>query len=302
MRSITFFSLLMLCSSRSWLAADPPDQIWRPDFATIDHFALLNESVRYSSVAAIERDWSPQYREIYVVDIHRTRNRFFLGFDEAKGVQDIAIRGTTNLRNAIYDLRFLKSFSPALGIHLFHGFEMMTNVLFRNLEPYLRKDRPLRISGQSLGAAEAVILAMILSRKGYHIEQVITFGQPKVTDEAGARAFAGLPLLRVVDLSDVVPLLPPARLVYRDNPYVHFGREVVLLEGAHYCIADEAFADRPIPETVVDNFSGVELDALLHEHNIKTYVASIAPKLGGGIRVPCSQRGSYLPALGAPKR
>lgn len=295
MRGITFACLFVLSSWLSSAAASPVDSQWQPDFAMINHFARLNESVRYDSTAAIVQAWSPQYREIYVADIRHTRNRYFLGVDEKSRLQDIAIRGTANLRNALYDLRFLKSYSPTLGIHLFHGFEMMADVVYASMEPFLREDYPLRISGQSLGAAEAVILAMILSKKGYRIKQVITFGQPKVTDAAGAKAFASLPLLRVADMNDVVPLLPPARLVYRDNPYVHFGREVVLLEGDHYCIADESFADRPIPDALLAHLSRKEIDTLLHEHNITSYVASLAPKLGGAVRVPCSERSRYLP-------
>lgn len=296
MRGIIFVCLFVLVTSLRSVAADPTGANWRPDFTMIDHFALLNESVRYDSTAVIVRAWSTQYHEIYIVDIRRTRNRYFLGVDEKSRVQDIAVRGTANIRNALYDLRFLKSFSPALGIKVFHGFEMMADVLYANLEPFLRRDYPVRISGQSLGAAEAVILGMILTKKGYRVEQIVTFGQPKVTDAAGTKAFASLPLLRVVDLNDVVPLLPPARIVYREDPYVHFGREVVLLEGNHYCIADQTFADRPIPSGLVGHLSREEIDTLLHEHNIRSYVASIAPKLARAVRVPCSESGRFLPA------
>ncbi len=266
-----------------------------PDFELLYHFALLNDAVRHDSSQAIESKWSAEYNEIYVVTIPRTRNRYLLGIDSSNRVQDIAIRGTANLRNAVYDLRFLKSYSTQLGIRVHHGFEMMAKVLFDNMKPYLRKDYPLRISGQSLGAAEALILAMMLEKDGYRIENIVTFGQPKVTDKQGVKAYGSLPLIRVVDMNDVVPLLPPDNLVYDDDPYVHFGSEIVLLAGDHYCIGDNAFSNRKIPKAMVKDFSVSEVQNLLHQHSIRGYVASIRDKLLHSVQVPCSEANRYLP-------
>ena len=293
MRSIKFFGLIILFSLSACVQAQALEG--SPDFSTIYHFALLNDAVRHASSQEVERTWSAQYDEIYVVDIARTRNRYFLGIDDKNRVQDVAIRGTANLRNALFDLRFLKSYSPSLGIRVHHGFEMMADVVYRSIRPYLRKGYPLRISGQSLGAAEALILSMILEKNGYTVERIITFGQPKVTDKAGVEAYAGLPLTRVVDLNDVVPLLPPDA-VYDENPYVHFGSEIVLLEGDDYCIGDGAFSDRKLPPTIVKDLSAAGLHNLFNEHRIGSYVTSIRDKLSGAVLVPCSEANRYLPA------
>lgn len=266
-----------------------------PDFELLYHFALLNDAVRHDSSQEIESRWSSEYGEIYVVTIPRTRNRYLLGIDSRRGVQDIAIRGTANLRNAVYDLRFLKSYSKQLGIRVHHGFEMMAKVLFDNMKPYLRTDYPIRLSGQSLGAAEALILAMMLEKDGYKVQKIVTFGQPKVTDKQGVEAYGALPLVRVVDMDDVVPLLPPDTLVYDDDPYVHFGSEIVLLEGDHYCIGDNAFSNRRIPKAMVKDFSVPEIQNLLQQHSIRSYVGSIRDKLLHSVPVPCTEAKRFLP-------
>ena len=286
---ITLILLSLLLPSSVSASGQPPD------FQLLYHFALLNDAVRHDSSREIESKWSSEYGEIYVVTIPRTRNRYLLGIDSHSRVQDIAIRGTANLRNAVYDLRFLKSYSKQLGIRVHHGFEMMAKVLLENMEPYLRKDYPLRISGQSLGAAEALILAMMLEKDGYKIEKIVTFGQPKVTDKQGVKVFGSLPLVRVVDMDDVVPLLPPDSLVYDDDPYVHFGSEIVLLEGDHYCIGDNAFSNRKIPKAMLKDFSVSEVQNLLHQHSIRSYVGSIRDKLVHSVSVPCSEANRYLP-------
>lgn len=290
--------LLGLCAitSSAW-PSDVTSAAFEPDFALIEHFARLNASIRYDSSAAIERTWSAHYEQLYIVEVTQTRNRYLLGIDDRRRVQDVAIRGTTNLRNAIYDLRFLKAYSPLLGIYVHRGFGLMAAALDANIEPYLRRDYSLRISGQSLGAAEALILAMRLRARGYRVDRVLTFGQPKVTDSAGAAAYAALPLLRVADVNDVVPLLPPARLVYRHNPYVHFGREVVLLSPHRYCLATESFADRAVPDAVVDRiFTRHELSTLLREHSIRTYLSSVEELVSRAIPQACPARASAAAA------
>jgi hypothetical protein len=56
---------------------------------------------------------------------------------------------------------------------------------------------------------------------------VITFGQPKVTTEAGVARFRELPLLRVVNHDDPVPNLPwETPGAARGGFYRHFGQEL----------------------------------------------------------------------------
>jgi len=264
------------------------------DFRELLHFALLNASVRYETNEAIKTQWSRTYDNLSVVWIPKTNNRYLVGTIDSRKVQEIAVRGTTNLRNLLYDLRFLKSYNPYLGISVHHGFELMALALYQSIKPLLHRSYSLCISGQSLGAAEALILAMLLSRDGYRVERVITFGQPKVTDAEGAARYAYLPLVRVVDQNDPVALLPPANMFYRDNPYVQFGEEVDLLEGPYYAIRDRDGSRAPLPGALVDNLTLSGLKTLLREHNIRSYVRSLRSKLTAPIRVPYGKREAYV--------
>ncbi len=264
------------------------------NFHELLHFALLNASVRYETTQAIESQWGRTYDDLSVVWIRKTNNRYLVGTIRSRRVQEIAVRGTTNFRNLLYDLRFQKEYNPRLGIWVHHGFELMALALYRSIKPLLHRDYALRISGQSLGAAEALILAMLLSRDGYHVQRVITFGQPKVTDAQGAARYRSLPLLRVVDQNDPVAYLPPANMIYRSNPYVQFGEEVDLLSGPYYALRRVSDSASPIPNRLVDSLTLSDLSTLLREHNIRTYVRSLRAKLSRAIRVPYSERETYV--------
>lgn len=265
-----------------------------PDFHELLHFALLNASVRYESPAEIEARWGKTYDSLDVVEIPSTDNRYLIGTIDSRRIQDIAVRGTTNFLNFLYDLRFLKHHSRRLGINVHHGFELMADALLKSIEPHLRRGYALRISGQSLGAAEALILAMLLSREGYEVKRVITFGQPKVTDAEGAARYSYLPLLRVVDQNDPITLLPPASLAYKQAPYVQFGDEVDLLAGPYYATADPAHATDPIPPRLVTSLTIATFHTLLREHNIESYVRNLRAKVADAVLVPYAERESFV--------
>jgi hypothetical protein len=91
------------------------------------------------------------------------------------------------------------------------------------------KDRPLRITGHSLGGALALLAAWRLQRSFLSIHEVVTFGAPMVGNEAASKAFEReFPgkIFRYVDTEDVVPLLPSVSLVA--NAYSHCQAEVAL--------------------------------------------------------------------------
>jgi triacylglycerol lipase len=90
-------------------------------------------------------------------------------------------------------------------------------------------DRPLWVTGHSLGGALALLAAWRLVRNFITVHEVITFGAPMIGNEAAARAFeqefAGK-VFRYVNLEDPVPLLPSISLVA--NTYAHCQSEVSL--------------------------------------------------------------------------
>jgi hypothetical protein len=74
----------------------------------------------------------------------------------------------------------------------------------------------------------AVILAIYLDVDGYTVSGVTTFGQPKVTDRSGADKFKHIPITRVVNEMDMVPLVPHSEATLLELPgiYWHLGEEI----------------------------------------------------------------------------
>ena len=106
-------------------------------------------------------------------------------------------------------------------------------VLLPAIEAEVKKcDRPIWITGHSLGGALALIAAWLLKRKFIAVEEVCTFGAPMIGNRtAGAafnREFAGK-IHRYVNGRDPVPKLPGLSLVA--NEFVHVDRERLL--GSH---------------------------------------------------------------------
>jgi hypothetical protein len=91
------------------------------------------------------------------------------------------------------------------------------------------KERPLWITGHSLGGALALLAAWRLQRSFLSVHEIVTFGAPMIGNEAAAKAFeqefAGK-IFRYIDLEDVVPHLPSVSLVA--NAYTHCLTEVSL--------------------------------------------------------------------------
>ncbi len=91
------------------------------------------------------------------------------------------------------------------------------------------KERPLWVTGHSLGGALALLAAWRLQRGFMAVQEVVTFGAPMVGNEAASQAFAReFPgkIFRYVDLEDVVPHLPTVSLIA--NAYSHCLSEVAL--------------------------------------------------------------------------
>ena len=71
-----------------------------------------------------------------------------------------------------------------------------------------------------MGGAVSTLIGAHLQNLGHQVE-VITFAQPRVTNNRGAQSMGKLKLTRVVIQGDVVNLLPPFN-------YAHFGEELIL--------------------------------------------------------------------------
>ncbi|HKB03956.1 MAG TPA: lipase family protein [Gemmataceae bacterium] len=128
--------------------------------------------------------------------------------------------------------------AAGVGARFHQGFVSAITDIWPQLYPAVdgelkRKDRPLWVTGHSLGGALAVLAAWLFKRKFLNVHQVVTFGAPMVGNkdvaEAIGREFPGK-VFRYVNSPDPVPLLPMMSLV--STEYMHCDTLVGLGDGA----------------------------------------------------------------------
>jgi triacylglycerol lipase len=200
--------------------------------------------------------------------------------DDAKRVQWIVVRGTSNLVNIQLDVDYNKVVDSRLAIPLHKGFADSALQVYQFAKPLLKMDYETRVTGHSLGGAAAVIVLMLLKEDGFKLGQAITFGQPKVTNRDGARKYRTLPLLRYINDKDPVPLLPPFEVfaVLDEGPFQHFGPEVVLQDGPNYQYYSDHQAQRLSVLSFWNNIKHLSVQDV-PEHAISAYVTRIRQKL-----------------------
>jgi hypothetical protein len=128
----------------------------------------------------------------------------------------------TDLAAAGVGARFHKGFVGALA--------EIWDPLFAAVDAEMKKaERPLWITGHSLGGALALLAAWLFQRKFIPVHQVYTFGAPMIGNVEAAKAFdQALPdkIYRYVNISDPVPRLPTVSLIAND--YLHCQKEMAL--------------------------------------------------------------------------
>jgi hypothetical protein len=243
------------------------NQVPELDFESLDHYAQLS-LVAYSTHEEIQKSLG---EEAKVCDFPTSQLRALTLL--SKEVSWVGVRGTSNLRNALYDIDLKKKRSSRLGVDLHDGFEAASDEMYPWLTATLPKNVPVRLTGHSLGGAVAAILAGYLRLDGYQVERVVTFGQPKVTNKAGVAALRGLPLLRVVHGSDPVPTVPPTGLVtaLTGGIFRHFGPELVLNHDGSLTYFDEHNAERLLSSSFWENLSHVHPD----DHRMVGYIKAL---------------------------
>ncbi len=189
--------------------------------------------------------------------------------------------------------------AAGVGARFHRGFlEALADIwdpLFAAVDAAMKaKERPLWITGHSLGGALALMAAWRLQRSFIPVHQVYTFGSPMIGNAVAAEAFHtefADKIFRYVDEEDLVPLLPAFSLVA--NAYGHCLNEVAL--GAALQAAAEAsggpalgffkalgskVADGLLDASLIDDVWN-QTQQRIGRHMIANYHARIDEKCGG---------------------
>lgn len=260
------------------------------DFSRLVHFAELSQAA-YEDEAAIRRACGEAYEDIHVADIPEVETRYFLATSHGLKMQVIAVRGTATLKNALLDADLVQKYPASAGVRVHRGFARTADAVYADVKPRLLDGYKVSLTGHSLGGAAAVVLAMYLRAEGRDVAEVVTYGQPKVTDKKGAARQADLPLLRVAGEKDIVPFLPPSDMIGLYDKYRHLGPEVVLFDGPEYGVAMERFADAAVIDSFWRQVQDQALPEELKEHFIATYLERLREKLSGSREAPLEKGG-----------
>ena len=210
------------------------------DFSAILTAAALSASVYESEQQVLQTVHATGYQLTEYQLVPEIELAYFIATNEQQKKQIVVLRGTSNAENALLDISLKLVQDEYTGLSLHEGFAFSAYQVFQRIRNKLNKNYRIETTGHSLGGAVALILARYLDTDGFTIDRVITFGQPKVTNFAGAKGFDSLNVIRVVTPLDMVPLTPPFDPMQMAtgnlNIYWHAGTEVLLLEGNRYSI------------------------------------------------------------------
>jgi triacylglycerol lipase len=206
----------------------------------------------------------------------------------------IAFRGTASIRNWITDAKFKRTqlvrrdYATIAEVHegFLAAFDSILPALTERLKAIVVGDRPVFITGHSLGGALATLSALEMQRQHFNIAQVYTFGQPRV----GNRAFAKLLNLalpgnyfRVVYQEDIVARVP--HLPAFHDLYWHAGTEVFISSTSVIRKVDDLWFNPPLWRLLVSDAWGIyrawcvskfaaAIDPI-HDHKMDNYLKAI---------------------------
>lgn len=155
--------------------------------------------------------------------------RFMLLTDNAKRRHTLVLAGTNTSIQWAFDALTPLVFQTDLDAAVHVGWHTLAFGVYNNILPELRSDYPITVTGFSLGAAMSGIVSEYLMFAGYTVDEVVTFGQPRITNSAGISSFADLPITRFVNAGDPFPYVKA-----NGSSAAHFGRMVVLYDGPFF--------------------------------------------------------------------
>jgi len=263
------------------LSANEPESV---NFTEIHKQAIFANAAYQPKDTVRDLVEASNYRLTLYHTIPDIQISFFLATNELNKTQIISVRGTSNIENALVDISLKLMVDKNTGVRLHEGFSFAAKKVYAELKPLLQPDYKIKVTGHSLGGAVALILGMYLDAYQFDIEQVITFGQPKVTNISGANNIHHINVIRVVTPFDLVPLVPPFDPLDISNldVYWHAGKEVILLADTQYAILEGTdsmlratrFTQKPLTE---DNLNNHQMPLYLERIKAKTKSSKLVP-------------------------
>ena len=257
-------------------------------------------NLSYDGDSAIMGEAMARQSKVFVATPGNTDVLYFIGYNDKKKIQAVVVRGTHNETNWDLDMDTRGVTDPKTGIMLHAGFKRAADAIYADLKPRLKPGYTTYLTGHSLGGAVAAILGAYMKADGVNVARIVTFGQPKFTNAAGAKAYADLPLLRVINQNDIVPLLPD-ETAQGGNLYVHIGDVLIVYPGPYYVYGSSDRASR----FSAGSFSRYMLQGSVPDHYLKWYEQNLRDKLSGATPVKFADRERYIirrgPNAGAAK-
>lgn len=198
--------------------------------------------------------------------------RFVLLTDYAQLRQTLALGGTDTYRQWQVDAMMEPMYQADLGANVHTGWNMLSLAVLDYVLPELRTDYTLTVTGFSLGGALTAITSKYLMQAGYRVTEVVTFGQPRVTDTAGVDVFSDVPITRFVNDKDPFP-----HMKGDGSAAAHFGRMVLLYDGPDYAYVPAGDPNLEADAQPFDSFTAEDFEY----HSETLYVDRLSAKVSG---------------------
>lgn len=134
--------------------------------------------------------------------------------------QVIAYAGSKDLKDWAHDANVVKKQYKDMGwVHT--GFADAYDEIVKLQNTLVKKDKPVIVSGHSLGGATATVAALDMKQRGYNVHSVYTYGAPRVgySDFKDIYEEAGIPTYRYINAWDVVPRIPKINYHHVGQPF-----------------------------------------------------------------------------------
>lgn len=201
------------------------------DFVALQPYALRSKAA-YGSQTAIQKAYPHTVR---IASPSNIEVQYFLEVDDMRREQFITVRGTANKKNLDEDFEIAVREDHKFDVPVHAGFDADAKAIYADVRGQLKPDYQTFVTGHSLGGAIAALLGLYLIEDNYKVVRIVTFGQPRFTTEKGVERLGFLPLTRIVDENDIIPMVPPATVTDPvHGPYAHVGAEIILLQGPDY--------------------------------------------------------------------